>query len=48
MTLPLIASARRRVFSVSGEEKRAAVQRASGLPAGRIDAEWYVDEAAAP
>jgi 6-phosphogluconolactonase len=48
MTLPMIASARRRVFAVSGEEKRDALLRVSELPAGQVDAEWYVDEAAAP
>jgi 6-phosphogluconolactonase len=48
MTLPMIASARRRVFAVSGEEKRDALLRASELPAGQVDAEWYADRAAAP
>lgn len=48
MTFPMLAAARRRVFLVRGADKRDPLRRIAELPAGRIEAEWYVDEAAAP
>jgi 6-phosphogluconolactonase len=47
MTFPTLAAARRRVFLVAGADKRETLRRVSELPAGRLDAEWFVDEAAA-
>ena len=48
MTFPMLAAARRRVFLVTGADKREALRRLGELPAGRLDADWYIDEAAAP
>lgn len=48
MTFETIAAARRRVFLVTGRNKRDALQRVHELPAGRVDAEWFVDAEAAP
>lgn len=48
MTFPLLEAARRRVFLVAGADKRDALRRVAELPAGRLVADWFVDEAAAP
>lgn len=48
MTFPMLHAARRRVFLVAGADKRDALRRVGELPAGRLVADWFVDEAAAP
>ena len=48
MTFECLAAARRRVFLVTGANKRDALRRLDELPAGRVQAEWYVDAEAAP
>lgn len=48
MTFPMLAAARRRVFLVTGADKREPLSRVDELPAGRLEADFYVDRAAAP
>ena len=48
MTFPMLASARRRIFLVTGADKRDRLRDLDTLPAGRLEADFYVDEAAAP